>query len=159
MLITKAFISLNKYSYPNSGIEPSFFTINPKSFIYSPECHLYQGPTAPLSKPTAAGLGPAPGRNQSLGRAFPPEPVRSRGAGYGRPGRAAAMADTAAPPPPAAPAPGLPAAPGSNPLSRKLNKILETRLDNDKVGRAAAEGARRGPGPARRGAPCGEPAG
>ncbi|NWH32931.1 COG6 protein, partial [Chloropsis hardwickii] len=46
-------------------------------------------------------------------------------------GRAAAMADTAAPPP-AAPAPGLPAAPGTNPLSRKLNKILETRLDNDK---------------------------
>uniref|UniRef100_A0A8C3U2K1 Conserved oligomeric Golgi complex subunit 6 n=1 Tax=Catharus ustulatus TaxID=91951 RepID=A0A8C3U2K1_CATUS len=47
--------------------------------------------------------------------------------------RAAAMADTAAPPPlPAAPAPGLPAAPGTNPLSRKLNKILETRLDNDK---------------------------
>ncbi|NXY41121.1 COG6 protein, partial [Ceuthmochares aereus] len=47
-------------------------------------------------------------------------------------GRAAAMADTAVPPPAAAPAPGLPAAPGSNPLSRKLNKILETRLDNDK---------------------------
>ncbi|NWT39503.1 COG6 protein, partial [Chroicocephalus maculipennis] len=46
--------------------------------------------------------------------------------------KAAAMADTAAPPPPAAPAAGLPAAPGSNPLSRKLNKILETRLDNDK---------------------------
>ncbi|XP_059694919.1 conserved oligomeric Golgi complex subunit 6 isoform X3 [Haemorhous mexicanus] len=43
------------------------------------------------------------------------------------------MADTAAPPPPpAAPAPGLPAAPSTNPLSRKLNKILETRLDNDK---------------------------
>ncbi|KAF2973822.1 hypothetical protein EK904_004664, partial [Melospiza melodia maxima] len=43
------------------------------------------------------------------------------------------MADTAAPPPPpAAPTPGLPAAPGTNPLSRKLNKILETRLDNDK---------------------------
>uniref|UniRef100_A0A8B9NLY7 Conserved oligomeric Golgi complex subunit 6 n=1 Tax=Accipiter nisus TaxID=211598 RepID=A0A8B9NLY7_9AVES len=42
------------------------------------------------------------------------------------------MADTAAPPPPAPPAAGLPAAPGSNPLSRKLNKILETRLDNDK---------------------------
>ncbi|KAJ7418088.1 component of oligomeric golgi complex 6 [Willisornis vidua] len=42
------------------------------------------------------------------------------------------MADTAAPPPPTAPAPGLPAAPGANPLSRKLNKILETRLDNDK---------------------------
>uniref|UniRef100_A0A8B9NKA1 Conserved oligomeric Golgi complex subunit 6 n=1 Tax=Accipiter nisus TaxID=211598 RepID=A0A8B9NKA1_9AVES len=51
---------------------------------------------------------------------------------WGRPGRAAAMADTAAPPPPAPPAAGLPAAPGSNPLSRKLNKILETRLDNDK---------------------------
>ncbi|NXF39318.1 COG6 protein, partial [Nyctibius bracteatus] len=47
-------------------------------------------------------------------------------------GRAAAMADTAAPSPAVAPAPGLPAAPGSNPLSRKLNKILETRLDNDK---------------------------
>uniref|UniRef100_A0A803VC26 Uncharacterized protein n=1 Tax=Ficedula albicollis TaxID=59894 RepID=A0A803VC26_FICAL len=37
------------------------------------------------------------------------------------------------PPPPAAAAPGLPAAPGTNPLSRKLNKILETRLDNDKT--------------------------
>lgn len=50
------------------------------------------------------------------------------------------MADTAAPPPPAAPASGLPPAAGTNPLSRKLNKILETRLDNDKVGREAAEG-------------------
>ncbi|NXP35185.1 COG6 protein, partial [Leiothrix lutea] len=47
-------------------------------------------------------------------------------------GQAAGMADTAAPPPPAAPASGLPPAPGTNPLSRKLNKILETRLDNDK---------------------------
>ncbi|NXF91200.1 COG6 protein, partial [Eubucco bourcierii] len=47
--------------------------------------------------------------------------------------RPTAMADTAAPPPlPAVPTSGLPAAPGSNPLSRKLNKILETRLDNDK---------------------------
>lgn len=70
------------------------------------------------------------------------------------------MGDTAAPPA-AAPAPGLPAAPGNNPLSRKLNKILETRLDNDKVGRAAAEaggggGPGRGsvPGPAWRGAAC-----
>uniref|UniRef100_A0A8B9FSA1 Uncharacterized protein n=1 Tax=Amazona collaria TaxID=241587 RepID=A0A8B9FSA1_9PSIT len=42
------------------------------------------------------------------------------------------MADTAASQLPAVPSPGLPAAPGSNPLSRKLNKILETRLDNDK---------------------------
>lgn len=48
------------------------------------------------------------------------------------------MADTAAPPPPAAPTSGLPAVPGSNPLSRKLNKILETRLDNDKVERVSA---------------------
>uniref|UniRef100_A0A8V0X6Z7 Conserved oligomeric Golgi complex subunit 6 n=1 Tax=Gallus gallus TaxID=9031 RepID=A0A8V0X6Z7_CHICK len=37
------------------------------------------------------------------------------------------MADTAPLPPAAAPA-----GPGINPLSRKLNKILETRLDNDK---------------------------
>ncbi|NXD70422.1 COG6 protein, partial [Eolophus roseicapillus] len=44
----------------------------------------------------------------------------------------AAMADTAAPQLPSVPTPGLPAAAGSNPLSRKLNKILETRLENDK---------------------------
>lgn len=49
------------------------------------------------------------------------------------------MADTA--PPPSAVAP---TGPGINPLSRKLNKILETRLDNDKVGQVA------GPGPAGR---------
>ncbi|KAJ7402264.1 component of oligomeric golgi complex 6 [Pitangus sulphuratus] len=43
------------------------------------------------------------------------------------------MAETAAPPPPpAAPGTGVPAGSGTNPLSRKLNKILETRLDNDK---------------------------
>lgn len=57
---------------------------------------------------------PKPGERVSSGAAPPPH---------------AAMADTAAPPQVAAPA-----GPGINPLARKLNKILETRLDNDKVG-------------------------
>lgn len=116
-----------------------FLTINPKSFFSNI-------PLSATSSSNQPGLHRGPGRNQSLGITFPPGPVRQRRSGSGRPGRAAVMADTAAPPA-AAPAPGLPAAPGSNPLSRKLNKILETRLDNDKVGRAAAEaGGGGGPG-------------
>lgn len=86
-----------------------------------------------------------------------PKPGERVSAGAAQPhsGGRAAMADTAPLPPAAAPA-----GPGINPLSRKLNKILETRLDNDKVGRAA------GPGPAGQRRPrcrapcrCGAPGG
>lgn len=134
--------------------------VNTKSFMHSLECDLFQGPNAQASEPAAVGLhaGPEPKpRERVSAGAGPPARHCVR-----PPGRAAAMAETAAPPPPAVSAAGLPAAPGSNPLSRKLNKILETRLDNDKVrasgcGRKAGVGS--GPdsglGPARRGAPCG----
>uniref|UniRef100_A0A8B9G5H5 Conserved oligomeric Golgi complex subunit 6 n=1 Tax=Amazona collaria TaxID=241587 RepID=A0A8B9G5H5_9PSIT len=111
------------HSYPTSGSEPSFLPRSQNDLFIPPSASCIRDPTS--SQSTVVGRRPRLGRNQSLRSAFPPEPVHLRGAGV-------AMADTAASQLLAVPSPGLPAAPGSNPLSRKLNKILETRLDNDK---------------------------